>query len=135
MPFSLASLESRRQDQRVTQEGRLSWYAVRCLFEWRGPGKKRRRIYEERITLWHASSFDEAILKAEAEASDYLNGDDETGRGPIRYLALAQAYLLDEGAVPGEGVEVFSMLRESNKKPKRYLTRYFDTGRENNGGL
>lgn len=108
---------------------RASWYSVRCIFQWRGPGKRRRRVYEERITLWRAVSFDEAIAKAEAEAMDYLANTDR----PFRYLSLAQAYWLGEWDEPGNGVEVFSMLRESNRKPKDYLTRFFDTGRENNG--
>jgi hypothetical protein len=40
---------------------------------------------------------------------------------------------MSEWDEPGEGIEVFSMLRESNKKPKDYLTRFFDSGTENNG--
>lgn len=135
MPIALALTKGMTEDRRVAKTGSSAWYGVRCFFEWRGPGKKRRRIYEERITLWHASGFDEAIAKAEAEAREYLNEDGEASRGPIRHLALVQAYLMSEDAEPGDGVEVFSMLRESDKSPKQYLTRYFDTGRENNGEL
>lgn len=108
-----------------------SWYSVRCLFEWQGLGRKKRRVYEERITLWRAATFDEAISKAEAEAHDYLSGDDPT-QGPFRYLSFAQAYRMSEWDEPREGIEIFSMLRESNRKPNDYLTRFFDTGTENN---
>jgi hypothetical protein len=31
-------------------------------------------IYEERITLWRATSFEEAVEKAEAEARNYVEG-------------------------------------------------------------
>jgi len=135
VPLAFASVEGMAEDRPVADMDNLAWYGVRCFFEWRGPGKKRRRAYEERITLWQASGFDEAISKAAAEARAYVNEDGYTGPGPVRQLALVQAYLMNEDSAPGEGVEVFSMLRESDKTPKRYLTRYFDTGRENSGEL
>ena len=68
-----------------------------------------------------------------SRAIEYLADEDEPTRRPFRYLSLAQAYRMSEWDEPGEGIEVFSMLRESNKKPKDYLTRFFDTGNENNG--
>jgi hypothetical protein len=40
------------------------WYTVRCLFADAG-------TYEERITLWLATDFDEAIAKGEGEATEY----------------------------------------------------------------
>jgi hypothetical protein len=49
-----------------------SWFAVRCLFEWSGLGSMKRRVYEERITLWRAPDFDEAIERAETEAGEYI---------------------------------------------------------------
>lgn len=108
------------------------WYAVRCVFEWKPARKGKRRLYEERITLWRASSFDEAIAKAEAEAKEYVEDAAERGPVPARYLSFAQAYRMNEWDELGEGVEVFSMMRESGKKPREYLDRFFDTGRENN---
>jgi hypothetical protein len=44
--------------------------------------------YEERITLWRADSFDQAIERAEEEAESYAEDVDAT------YLVLSQAYLL-----------------------------------------
>lgn len=82
--------------------------------------------------MWRAASFEDAIAKAEAEAIEYITQEDEPTRRPFRYLSLAQAYRMSERDEPGEGIEVFSMLRESNKKPSDYLTRFFDTGTENN---
>jgi hypothetical protein len=43
------------------------WFSVRCLFatDAAAPG-----AYEERITLWRAPGFDEAIELAEAEARE-----------------------------------------------------------------
>jgi len=122
-------------------DGILGWYGVRCVFEWASDDADRRS-YEERVTLWRADGFDEAIAKAEAEAAEYLS--DDAGYGPQGYLGLAQAYLV-AGGLDGddersahldgrlEGLEVFSMIRWSALEPEDYLTAFFDTGEENNG--
>ena len=96
------------------------WYGVRCVFEHAGDGD---HTYEERITLWRAATFDEAIALAEAEAEEYTGTSDT-----VMYLGLAQAYLLTEA--PGQGAEVFSLLRDSDLAPDRYLDALFQTGRE-----
>jgi hypothetical protein len=132
VPFSFAFAAVVGEDHQVTSaEEKTSWFAVRCLFEWSGPGSMKRRVYEERITLWRAADFDEAIERAETEADEYVLADGDPGDGPTRYLSLAQAYCLGDEPL-GDGTEVFSMLRESNKPPRKYLNSYFDTGRENN---
>jgi hypothetical protein len=122
-----------RGSSRVTgfRAGRLSamadegWYAVRCVFRLGRPEGAGGKAYEERITLWRADSFEHAIERAEAEAVEYAS----TGVGASgRYLRLAQAYLLYD--VPGDGAEIFSLIRESKRKPRAYLDRFFDTGAE-----
>ncbi len=96
----------------------MAWYAVRCVFRHKEFGS-----YEERITLWRASSFDDAIARAEQEAAEY----------PASYVGLAQAYALDDD--PAEsGAEVFSLIRRSRLAPEAYLNRFFDTGAEFQGG-
>jgi hypothetical protein len=121
------------QGSAMSTDAGQAWFSVRCFFEWKDPGEARRRIYEERVLLWHAADFEEAIAKAEVEAEEYVAIREESDPGPQRYLAMAQAYRLSEGDDPGDGIEVFSMLRESNLTPGKYLTRFFDTGHENNG--
>jgi hypothetical protein len=79
-------------------------------------------LYEERITLWVASDFDEAIALAEEEARTYASGGDE-------YFGYCQAYALFE-SIEKSGVEVFSLLRESDLDPKEYVDAFFDTGEE-----
>jgi hypothetical protein len=93
------------------------WYGVRCVFRDAGEG-----AYEERITLWRASSFDDAIARAEAEAREYVVAID------LEYVGLAQAFWLFDP--PGDGAEVFSLVRRSDLAPKDYIDTFFDTGTE-----
>ena len=99
----------------------LTWYGVRTVCEHVNRNRRRDRLYEERIVLIRATSFDEALVKAEDEVNCYaVEG--------TRYLGYAMAFELFEE--PGEGIEVFSLMRESRLEPKRYVDKFFDTGRE-----
>lgn len=95
------------------------WYAVRCVFRWGPP----HDTYEERVTLWRAGSFDEATAMAEHEAAEYV------ADRPFEYLELAQTYRLADDTIES-GMEIFSLLRDSDLEPVEYLTAFFDTGRE-----
>ncbi|MFJ1765948.1 hypothetical protein ACIOD2_36860 [Amycolatopsis sp. NPDC088138] len=103
-----------------TEGGR--WYSVRCLFQWISYEEKP---YEERITLWRATSMEEAVELAESEAADYAVSGNE-----LTYLGFAQGYALDEDIELGSGAEVFSQIRDSELSPKEYLDRFFATGEE-----
>lgn len=64
---------------------------------------------------------------AEREAGEYA-GDN------AKSLGLLQGFwLFDECKLPQQGVEVFSLLRESDLPPKAYLRAFFDTGYEREG--
>ncbi|GIG93292.1 hypothetical protein [Plantactinospora endophytica] len=104
----------------------VGWFAVRCVF--RVGADSASQLYEERLTLWRARGFDQAVALAEDEALGYAA--EQTG---VDYLGFAQAYwLFDE---PGHGAEVFSLIRASELEPSAYLTRFFDTGEERQGDL
>src|SRR5687767_4989309 len=107
----------------------LARYSVRCIFRL-APSKDmtKRNVYEERLTFWRAESFAEAIELAEREANDYAR----PGEG--EYVGLAQAYELHEEHL-APGAEVYSLLRESNLSPKKYVDRFFDTGSEYQGEM
>jgi len=101
------------------------WYAVRCIFSVGWPPGFAGKTYEERITLWRASSGAHAIERAEEEALRYA---DAIIDAPSTYLGLAQAYhLYDE---PNDGAEIFSLCRVNELAPTAYLDRFFDTGDE-----
>ena len=95
------------------------WYAVRCVFQL--PSDDDGFAYEERLTLWRAQSSDEAIALAETEAAVYVVPLDAT------YIGLAQSFHLFEP--PDHGREVYSLIRESELPPERYLDAFFATGR------
>jgi hypothetical protein len=99
------------------------WYGVKCVF--RTPpadGESQESVYEERVTVWRAVSFDEAIQKAEAEAFEYAGEASE-------YIGYCSAYEMDDGPAI-EGWEVYSLMRESPEEPEDYIDRFYDTGCE-----
>ncbi|GIF04732.1 hypothetical protein [Actinoplanes siamensis] len=101
-----------------------AWFSVRCLFRL---DAEAPATYEERITLWRASSPEEAVTLAETEAGEYA------ANVAGEYLGLAQVYsLADE---PGDGAELFSLLRDSRLQPAAYLDAFFDTGDERQGPI
>ncbi len=83
----------------------------------------KNNLYEERITLWNANDIDGAIELAEAEAKSYAKDIE------AEYIGLAQAYhLFDE--IKSSGIEVFSLVRDSDLESDDYLDTFFDTGNE-----
>jgi hypothetical protein len=110
------------------------WYAVRSVFRTTpSPAAPLPDIdegevaFEERITLWHAGSFDAALEAAEVEALAYAEFSG------AEYLAdFGQAYQLAD-VPPRNGTEVFSLIRYSALDSAAYIDRFFDTGRERQG--
>jgi hypothetical protein len=100
------------------------WYGVRCVIDL--GGVEEGRLYEERVTVWRADSFEAAIALALEEAAEYA-----ALFPPARSTDLAQAYALSD--VPGHGAEVFSLIRVDPRDTDPYLDAFFDTGRERQG--
>jgi hypothetical protein len=74
------------------------WYGVKCLFEHRGLAEEPgRRVYEERVIVVLASSFDEAIVRADAEAAEYIRARGE-------YLGFCDVYCTGSATL-GDGSE------------------------------
>jgi len=98
-------------------------YSTRTVIQFDDLATKAKYVYEERITLWRAKSINEAIRKSEAEVKRYAKESGGT------YLKFIQAYwLYDE--VDADGLEVFSLMRESDLTSKQYIDMHFDTGTE-----
>jgi len=107
----------------VSDERDVSRYSVRCVFAVGRRSEAVGETYEERITLWSASSAERAIEPAEAEALEYA-----TAVEGCTYLGLAQSYQLADDV--GDSAEVFSLMRDSELEPKEYLDVFFDVGTE-----
>ncbi|MFJ4621011.1 hypothetical protein [Streptomyces sp. NPDC088812] len=78
------------------------------------------------MTLWRANSLDEAIARAESEALEYCEGLHE-----VDFVEFSEAFRMD--GEPGEGSEVFSLMRESTLEPGDYVRQFFATGQERTG--
>lgn len=101
------------------------WYCAKCLFQLHELSRQSGKpVYEERMVLLRAADFDEAIRKAEAEARDYAAGED------VEYLGYVHVYHIYD-AEPGDGTEVFSLMRTTDLPPEAYIEHYHDDGMEN----
>ena len=103
----------------------MNSYGVRCILEVPVESINAKKfLYEERITIWRAESLDDAIDRAEEEARTYCNA-----REGFKYSGLSQAFWMFQ-TIEENGVEVFSLLRESDLEIEDYLDRFFSTGDE-----
>jgi len=99
-------------------------YSVRCLLHWnRTPVQRTVHVYEERITRWRAENTFAAIELAEQEADRYAN---EFGAEFFNRLQASER----AGPLDAHGVEVFSLLRDSDLEPPADISTFFDTGFE-----
>lgn len=110
----------------------MDTFGVRSVILWpRAADQRKKYVYEERITLWNATTFERALELAEREADEYASEMNITAKR----CGLLQAYwLADEFKLTKQGTEVYSLLRESDLAPKAYLKAFFDTGYEHEGG-
>ena len=112
-PRSIANFEV------STEKAPLNWYSVRCHF------RVDDRHYEERITVWQAVGFDDAIDLAESEADAYASKIDG------EYLGSCDCFHLpDTGMRASQGAEMYSLVRASDLDPDTYLRTFFFTGSE-----
>jgi hypothetical protein len=98
------------------------WYGVKCLLEHAGLSQDTAaHVYEERIVVLRAVSFEDALLRAERDATEYAK--------PInaRNLGYSNAYKLDADSIE-DATEVFSVMRELPMSPTDFITRYYDDG-------
>jgi hypothetical protein len=101
------------------------WYGAKTLYQIHSNTvEKLNKLYEERVIVLKASSFDDAIAEAEEEAKRYAN--DVSGITFLGYVNIFK--LFSENII--DKTEVFSLMRESNLGPNKYIDRYFDTGKE-----
>ena len=100
------------------------WYGAKCIFRHSDLKGEDGHVYEERVVLIKAESEDEAIERAEKEAKEYAEAVEACS-----YLGFVNVFhIYDEDLK--DGTEVYSLMRDSKLGKKKYLTRFFDTGKE-----
>jgi acyl dehydratase len=103
----------------------LEWYAAKTIYKhYHVEDGTPKIVFEERIVLFYAADFDEAIAKAEAEASEYCGKNNGTV-----YLDFVDVFHLFDETI-GHGIEVYSLMRESDLSEKDYLDHFYDNGKE-----
>jgi hypothetical protein len=105
--------------------GNESWYATKCIFLHAETKRGHKQMYEERVVLLKARSFDDAIDRAETEAKEYCHDLDG-----CKYVGYVDAFLLSDGRI-GDGTEIFSSMRRSELKPKEYLNQFYPAEPDN----
>lgn len=103
------------------------WYAVKTLYRTTAVGRAAKRdehydadatLVEERVVLFLAGSFEQAIDRAEKEAERYASGtayENPYGQRVKReFLGACDAFHL--GQEPGDGREVYSRTEIVEKK-------------------
>src|SRR5262245_48137484 len=99
----------RTREKKSSQE---PWYGAKCIFLHTKIESLPGKVYEERVILIKASSFDEAINRAEGEAEKYareLEGCTYTG-----YMDVFHIY----GERVSDRSEIYSLMRTSDLKVK-----------------
>lgn len=116
------------------------WYGVKTAYRTTAVGEPRNvdRYYdpeatlvEERVVLFRARSFDEALAKAEQEALRYVDSDRfnrYSQRLRKRFLGRTNAFELFEA--PGAGVEAFSLTEVVAQTVSDHEVRLNRMGRE-----
>jgi Domain of unknown function (DUF4288) len=101
------------------------WYTAKTIYKHhRVEDDTPKTVFEERIILLQAADFGDAIAKAEAETAEYCGTD-----GEIVYLGFVDVFHLFDKTV-GHGIEVYSLMRESDLSDKDYLDHFYDDGKE-----
>lgn len=108
---------------------RMEWYGAKAIFMHSDLAKNgSSTVYEERIVVLRAQSLDQAITRAEAAAAKYVRG-----LKGCKYIGFVDVFHMYEARIE-EGTEVFSLMRDSRLKPKQYLDRFYDSGKERRKG-
>jgi len=98
------------------------WYSAKCIFRHNDRKDGDSNMYEERIVLLKAENLDEAIIRAENEAKQYVS-DLPT----CEYLGFVDVFHLFDETIE-DGTEVYSLMRQSKLDKEKYLNNFYDTG-------
>ena len=98
-------------------------FGVRSVYQHAINESELKFSYEERVILIRTDSFESAISLAESEAQDYIQDSKAIVLDYFNAFEII-ADKIDSGA------EVYSLIRDSNLEPEKYLDTFFETGNE-----
>jgi hypothetical protein len=102
----------------------MHWYSAKCIFR-HAETEARRQMYEERIILLRAESFEAALNKAESEAKRYSESS-----GGCEYAGFTDVFKLFEEKLDDKS-EIFSTMRTNDLSRGDYLERFYPDEPEN----
>lgn len=100
------------------------WFGAKCVFLHTEIESCTGQVYEERVILVRAGSFDDALSRAEALAEQYAKDV-----GGCTYTGFVDVFHIYDEEI-GDGAEVYSLMRTSDLGMDEYLDRFYDTGAE-----
>ncbi len=103
----------------ASDDGKL-WFSARTVYEHDRPGDG---LFEERIVVLRAGSFDEALERAAVEGAAYATAVGCVYTGYVSVFEMVEETL-------GDGAEVFSLMRDSDLAAEDYIDRFYTTGDE-----
>lgn len=97
------------------------WYSVRSIFKLpASTDGQRPPLFEERVVIFRATTPEEALAKARAEAKRYSEG--ETRPRMLDHMVVFSLW----GEDLREGEEVWSCLRQLNVSDEEFLERVYE---------
>jgi len=115
----------RRRRPKLLTMNQTEWYGARTVYKHSLKNNTpESSLYEERIVVLQAQSFNDAIVEAEKEANEYAND-----KSTARYLGYVNVFKLFDDTIENK-TEVYSLMRDSSLDPTDYLNTFFDTGSE-----
>jgi hypothetical protein len=99
------------------------WYGVKSLVRWFSRKGKKTLCVEERVVIFKARSFDDAIAQAERELKAYCKRDKDATFN-LEPAGFINAYWIgDPRLVPG--IEVFSRFSKTTLSARSFLKRFY----------
>lgn len=98
------------------------WYAVKGLFRWYFIDDGVTERIEERIVIFKATDFEQALDFAEKEAKSYCTPDPKANFR-IEPTGWWHAYWV--GSEPEHGAEVFSRSSKTSLSSSAFIRRYY----------
>lgn len=95
------------------------WYGAKSIFY-----DEENAVYEERIIVLRADSYDEALNKAKEEADEYADSLPQ-----VKYVGYSEVFNLFDDEI-ADGSEVYSVMRKSALNAEQYLHTFINTGDE-----